>query len=109
MPTHGGGSAQHMETTHMDKRRRPHHPRFATRAVALAALSLLGPTAARAQDSAAAPREETRLDKVEITGSIIKRVSQEAALPVTSIKSVEFEQRGHTQLKDFMLELPQAT
>jgi iron complex outermembrane receptor protein len=98
-----------METTHMDKRRRPHHPRFATRAVALAALSLLGPTAARAQDSAAAPREETRLDKVEITGSIIKRVSQEAALPVTSIKSVEFEQRGHTQLKDFMLELPQAS
>jgi len=48
-------------------------------------------------------------DRVEITGSIIRRsVSDETALPVTTIRAEELDLRGHTELKDLMLELPQA-
>jgi iron complex outermembrane receptor protein len=47
--------------------------------------------------------------RVEITGSLIKRVATEGALPVTSIRAEELDARGHTELKDFMLELPQAS
>lgn len=47
--------------------------------------------------------------RVEVTGSIIKRAADEGALPVTSVRSEELEARGHTELKDFMLELPQAS
>ncbi|MFO1325976.1 MAG: TonB-dependent receptor [Rubrivivax sp.] len=47
--------------------------------------------------------------RIEITGSIIRRsVNDEAALPVTTIKASEMEARLNTELKDFMLELPQA-
>lgn len=47
--------------------------------------------------------------RVEITGSLIKRVATEGALPVTSVRAEELDARGHTELKDFMLELPQAS
>jgi iron complex outermembrane recepter protein len=72
-------------------------------AVALAILTLAPwPQAVQAQQADGAQR-------VEITGSIIRRsVNAETALPVTSIKASELEARGHTELKDFMLELPQA-
>jgi iron complex outermembrane recepter protein len=46
--------------------------------------------------------------RIEITGSIIKRFSDEGALPVTTIRSEDLQMRGHTELRDFMLELPQA-
>lgn len=46
--------------------------------------------------------------RIEITGSLIKRVAEEGALPVTTVRAEELEARGHTELKDFMLELPQA-
>jgi iron complex outermembrane receptor protein len=72
-------------------------------AVALAVLGLLScPPLASAQSSDGAQR-------IEVTGSIIRRsVSDETALPVTTVKAIELEARGHTELKDFMLELPQA-
>jgi iron complex outermembrane recepter protein len=47
--------------------------------------------------------------RIEITGSLIKRVAEEGALPVSTVRAEQLEQRGHTELKDFMLELPQAT
>lgn len=49
--------------------------------------------------------------RIEITGSLIKRTAatEEGALPVTSIRMEELQARGHTELKDFMLELPQAS
>ena len=47
--------------------------------------------------------------RVEITGSLIKRVATEGALPVTVVRTEELDARGHTELKDFMLELPQAS
>lgn len=89
-------------------RRRPPQSLFVSTAVATAVLSLLGTPLAQAQDSSAAA-PQSQLEKVEITGSIIKRVSQESALPVSTISSVELEKRGHTELKDYMLELPQAS
>jgi iron complex outermembrane receptor protein len=47
--------------------------------------------------------------RIEITGSIIRRsVNDETALPVSSIKATEMDARLNTELKDFMLELPQA-
>lgn len=71
--------------------------------ISLAALGLLAlPATVLAQQAEATNR-------IEITGSIIRRsVNAETALPVTSISAVELEARGHTELKDFMLELPQA-
>jgi iron complex outermembrane receptor protein len=75
-------------------------------AVALAILGLgAAMVPARAQTAANAEAGQ----RVEITGSIIRRTaSSEAALPVTSVRAIELEARGNTELKDFMLELPQA-
>ena len=72
----------------------------------LAVLGLLSlPATVLAQQAPAA--EAT--SRVEITGSIIRRsINAETALPVTTIRASELEARGHTELKDFMLELPQA-
>lgn len=77
-------------------RTRPH-------AVALAVLGIAAPAHwAQAQAVESAGR-------IEITGSIIRRsVNDETALPVTTVKASEMEARGNTELKDFMLELPQA-
>lgn len=82
---------------------RPAPPCLRLSALAGAALVLMSlPTASRAQ-------QVESIERVEVTGSIIRRtVSQETALPVTTMKAIEMEARGHTELKDFMLELPQA-
>lgn len=69
-------------------------------AVSMAVLSLAAPAAAQSTD--ASPT------RIEITGSIIKRFTDEGALPVTTVRAEELQARGHTELKDFMLELPQA-
>lgn len=54
-------------------------------------------------------QENQVIDRVEITGSIIRRsIKDESALPVSSMKAVELDQRLNTELKDMMLELPQA-
>ncbi|HSW07449.1 TonB-dependent receptor domain-containing protein [Aquabacterium sp.] len=72
--------------------------RIAPTAVMLAVTTLAGPALA-----------QTETLRVEVTGSIIRRsVSDETALPVTSLKAEDLTLRGHTELKDFMLELPQA-
>lgn len=77
-----------------------HHPSRPT-AIAAALLGLA---------SAAALAQDTNvIERVEITGSIIRRtVNDERALPVSSMKAVELDQRLNTELKDMMLELPQA-
>ncbi|WP_077037565.1 TonB-dependent siderophore receptor [Pelomonas sp. KK5] len=71
-------------------------------AVTLAVLSL----AAQAQDADNKP--SAALERVEVTGSSIKRLATEEALPVTSIKASEFTQRGITTLADVMMTLPQS-
>jgi iron complex outermembrane receptor protein len=83
-------------------------PRLVTKtaqptAIALAILTL----ASVAPPSFAQGAEAAQ--RVEITGSIIRRsVTTEAALPVTSVTAAEMDARVNTELKDFMLELPQA-
>lgn len=69
-----------------------------------AAAALLATGAAQAQDAAA----PVTMERIQITGSSIKRVAGETALPVTAIRAEELEARGHTELKDLLLELPQS-
>jgi iron complex outermembrane recepter protein len=66
-------------------------------AITLGVLGLAG--LARAQD---AP------ERVEITGSSIKRLATEDALPVTTIKASELTARGITTMADLMMTLPQS-
>lgn len=85
----------------MQPRRNPRTVRPS--AVSLAILGLvasLPPAMAQSADTT---------QRVEITGSIIRRsISNEAALPVTSVRASDMDDRVNTELKDFMLELPQA-
>jgi len=48
------------------------------------------------------------MQRIEVTGSSIKRLAAEAALPVSSIKAEEFVERGMTTLADVMMALPQS-
>ncbi len=59
-------------------------------------------------NQAAAQEAEAPIQRVEVTGSSIKRLASEAALPVTTIKAEEFAQRGMTTLADVMMALPQS-
>ncbi|MGQ3054299.1 MAG: TonB-dependent receptor domain-containing protein [Roseateles sp.] len=71
-----------------------------------AVLSLCAAAAqAQAQTAADAP---VTMERIQITGSSIKRVAGETALPVSAIRSEELDARGHTELKDLILELPQS-
>ncbi len=49
-----------------------------------------------------------QVQAVVVTGSLIRRVADEGATPLTTIKSAEMEARGHTELKDLVLEQPQS-
>lgn len=69
-------------------------------AAVLAALSLTG-VAAQAQE---APSQQ--LDKVEITGSSIRRAAAETALPVTTITREEITRTGATTAQDLIGLLP---
>ncbi|RZL40431.1 MAG: hypothetical protein EOP35_00920 [Rubrivivax sp.] len=48
------------------------------------------------------------IERIQVTGSSIKRLAGETALPVSTIKSEELDARGHTELKDLVLEMPQS-
>ena len=69
---------------------------------AAAALSLIGAAQAQTSDAPQA------LERIQITGSYIKRLAGETALPVSVVKSEDLEARGHTELKDLVLEMPQS-
>jgi iron complex outermembrane receptor protein len=43
-----------------------------------------------------------------VTGSLIRRVADEGAMPITTIKAADLEARGNTELKDLVLEMPQS-
>ncbi|MFN3302526.1 MAG: TonB-dependent receptor domain-containing protein [Roseateles sp.] len=64
--------------------------------------------AALALTGLAQAQEATTLERIQVTGSSIKRVAGETALPVTAIRAEELDARGHTELKDLILELPQS-
>jgi iron complex outermembrane receptor protein len=84
---------------------KPCHPlprKFAVSAIALAVMTLANQ--ASAQQSDAAPAEP--MQKVEITGSTIKRVASEQALPVTSVKLEEMSNAALTTIADVMTTMP---
>ncbi|GGY54304.1 TonB-dependent receptor [Pseudoduganella albidiflava] len=73
-------------------------PRLVLTSIALAAIAVANGAAA----------QEAAMQRIEVTGSSIKRLANEEALPVTSIKAEEFTQRGMTTLADVMMALPQS-
>jgi len=86
----------------MTPNRLPSHARLSLCAAAV--LTLV--SNAQAQTDAAAPVHQ--IERIQVTGSSIKRLAGETALPVSTIKSEELDARGHTELKDLVLELPQS-
>ena len=71
--------------------------------VSLAVLQMANPAFAQ---TAAEP--EPQVQAVVVTGSLIRRVVDEGATPLTVTKATELEARGHTELKDLVLEQPQS-
>jgi iron complex outermembrane receptor protein len=55
-----------------------------------------------------AQAQEAALERVEVTGSSIRRVENEAALPVSVLKAEDFTKAGITTLGDLLQALPQA-
>jgi iron complex outermembrane recepter protein len=72
---------------------------FLLSAISIAAITLVSQAQAQQADS---------LGKVEITGSLIKHLDTETAIPVTTIKAEEFAARGITTVADVMMTLPQS-
>ncbi|WP_457419699.1 TonB-dependent receptor domain-containing protein [Roseateles sp. P5_E7] len=61
-----------------------------------------------AQAQSETPTPTAVIERIQVTGSSIKRLAGETALPVSTIKSEELDARGHTELKDLVLEMPQS-
>ncbi len=78
-------------------------PLIMASAVSLALMEMTG--AAHAQTAAAA---EPQLQAVVVTGSLIRRAANEGATALIVVKASELESRGHTELKDLVLEQPQS-
>jgi iron complex outermembrane recepter protein len=74
----------------------PAQPRLLLTSITLAVLTLVNSVHAQ------------EMQRIEVTGSSIKRLAAEAALPVSSIKAEEFVERGMTTLADVMMALPQS-
>ncbi|TMJ10888.1 MAG: hypothetical protein E6G94_16840 [Alphaproteobacteria bacterium] len=79
--------------------------RFRRSVVSRAAITALWGTAAMlaAQETLA---QQTSLERVEITGSAIRRVDAETALPVVVIQRADIERSGATSVVDLMQRLP---
>jgi iron complex outermembrane recepter protein len=76
--------------------------RFRKTAVARALITTLCGTGAMMASQVTLAQSSTSLQRVEITGSAIKRVDAETALPVTVIKVEELRQQGYTTVEDIM-------
>jgi iron complex outermembrane receptor protein len=72
-------------------------------AVSLALLQMSGQAVAQSASTA-----EPAMQAVVVTGSLIRRTANEGATPLVTIKASELESRGHTELKDLVLEQPQS-
>jgi len=85
---------------------REHHsnataPRLALTAIALAALTLAS--------QAGAQQSGDNMTRVEVTGSSIKRVATENALPLTTYKAEELEAQGLTTMSEVAVSLVSAS
>jgi iron complex outermembrane receptor protein len=72
------------------------------------ALSAISMAVLALAQQAAAQQAAPAVQRVEVTGSSIKRLAAEEALPVTTIKAEELEKQGMTTLADVMMALPQS-
>ncbi|MHA4869690.1 TonB-dependent receptor plug domain-containing protein [Duganella sp. PWIR1] len=80
--------------------KRSAQPRLLLSAISLAVLTLTNQAYAQSDDAT--------MTRVEVTGSSIKRVANEASLPVTTVKAEDLVKQGMTTLADFMMALPQS-
>ncbi|WP_229507329.1 TonB-dependent receptor plug domain-containing protein [Pseudoduganella rivuli] len=78
--------------------------RLGMTSIALAVLALAGQAQAQAQAQQASA--EAPMQKVEITGSTIKRVAAENALPVSTVKADDFANAALTTIADVVTSLP---
>jgi iron complex outermembrane receptor protein len=78
----------------------------ASRTFVLSAISLA--VLALAQQAAAQQIDAAPVQRVEVTGSSIKRLAAEDALPVTTLKAEDIVRQGMTTLADVMMALPQS-
>ena len=85
----------------MNTHPRPHASRnFMLSAISLAVLTLT--------QQASAQQADAPVQRVEVTGSSIKRLAAEEALPVSTIKAEDIVKQGMTTLADLMIALPQS-
>lgn len=99
-PRRDSGHAYKQHGDFMNNTRTSFRPQLSLCAAAVLALT----GAAHAQEAAA----PVTMERIQITGSSIKRLAGETALPVSVNKTEELDARGHTELKDLVLELPQS-
>jgi len=60
-----------------------------------------------ATNSVLAEESETEVERIQITGSSIKRTDFEGALPITSISTADIARTGVTSVPDLMQKIPQ--
>lgn len=73
---------------------------------ALALLSANAVAQAQAQEQAEALKPDARMERVEITGSNIKRIAQEGVSPMTMITKEDIKRSGATSVLDVLRNLP---
>lgn len=66
------------------------------------AMTVFAPVGAMAQEAAAADSKAVELDKVQVTGSRLKRADVEGALPVTVIDRQQIEFSGENSVADLL-------
>ncbi len=74
-------------------------------ALAVGATTLAGTGLASAQDAPAGENEATNLDRVEVTGSRIKRVDTETSQPVLTLTRQAIESSGVTSIGDVIQQI----
>ncbi|MBI3729309.1 MAG: TonB-dependent receptor [Burkholderiales bacterium] len=87
----------------MEKIRRtrlPQHASIKISAVTLAVLTLMNQNQAMARQNQVPQAPQTPVAKIEITGSSIKRLATENALPLTTYKAEELEAQGLTTMSE---------
>ncbi|MFZ6766903.1 TonB-dependent receptor plug domain-containing protein [Undibacterium sp. Di26W] len=84
----------------MNKFRRATAPRLVLSTVTLAVLSLMSQAQAQQVQQAPATPTAPPVAKIEITGSSIKRLATENALPLTTYKAEELEAQGLTTMSE---------
>jgi iron complex outermembrane receptor protein len=70
---------------------------FLLSSISLAVYALMDQAAAQAQAQA---DDAPKMQRVEVTGSSIRRIEAEEALPVTVMKATDMEERGYTTVAD---------